>query len=133
MTLFTITLMFCLKLSAPPNQSLIIFEGESVNKYDKLIKAIVKVESNNGKHVYNEFEGAVGWFQIRQCRIDTYNHLTGLNYALNDCYDYEIGRKVFLYFTKDRSYEVIARAWCSGENGTKKASDSYYAKIKKLL
>ena len=134
--MITLTLIFSfvfLRLTAPPNERLTIIQSEPINIYDNLIKAIVTVESNNGKYLYNEFEGAVGYFQIRQCRIDDYNHATGLNHVLNDCYDYEISRKVFLYYTKGRSFETISRAWCSGEHGTKRASQNYWDKVKKLI
>jgi len=134
MITLTLILSFIFRVAiCPPHQELYIPKSEPINIYDNLIKAIITVESNNGKYLYNEFEGAVGYFQIRQCRIDDYNNATGLNHALNDCYDYELSRKVFLYYTKGRSFETISRAWCSGEHGTKRASQDYWNKVKKLI
>jgi hypothetical protein len=104
-----------------------------MNEYDRLIKAIIKVESNGDRYAFNSHEGAYGSFQVRLCRLTDYNRLNGLKLSLNDMYDYEISRKVFLYFTKGRSYEVVSRAWCSGENGTKKASEDYWNKVKKYI
>jgi hypothetical protein len=124
--LFTI---LTLNLKAPERRTIPIIEGEAVNMYDKLIKAIVKVESNNGKYLYNESEGAVGWFQIRKCRIDHFNLLTGSNYTLNDCYDYEISRKVFLFYTKDRSFELVAKSW----NGSGPMTIEYWERVKMYL
>jgi len=46
------------------------------------------VETNNGKCLYNEFEGAVGYFQIRQVRVDDYTRLRGTKYALKQLPDY---------------------------------------------
>ena len=121
--------MCFIKLPAPGYARLVIVEGEAVNKYDKLIKAIVKVESNNGKYTYNHSEGAVGHFQIRKVRIDDYNAKTGSNHALNDCFDYELSRKIFLYYTQDRSFELVAKSW----NGSGPLTKVYWNKVKQAM
>ena len=119
----------CLSLRAPGFDCLVIARTEPLNYYDKLIKAVVMVETNNGKCLYNEFEGAVGYFQIRQVRVDDYNRLRGTKYALNDFYDYELSRKVFLYFTRGRSYREVAKTW----NGSGELTEVYWKKVKILL
>jgi len=104
-----------------------------VNVYDRLISAITFVESSNGKNVFNAAENAIGSFQIRKCRIDDFNKKTGKNYSHEQMYNYELAREVFLFYCKGRSYEAVARGWCSGDAGTKKASESYWRKVKAKL
>jgi hypothetical protein len=131
-TTLLLTLYFSI-LTAPPNQMIYIADREPLNIYDNLIKAIVQVESNGNRYALNVKEGAYGCFQVRLCRLQDYNAETGLKLSLIDMYDYEISRKVFLHYTKGRSFETISRAWCSGERGTKKASQNYWQKVKQLL
>ena len=69
----------------------------------------------------------MGHFQIRQVRLDHYNRETGLNHVLNDCYDYELSREIFLYFARGKTYEKAAREW----NGHGKMTDEYWRKVKK--
>jgi hypothetical protein len=129
MIILIITLAFFSVLTAPPYTALYIITPPEINIYEPLIKAVTYVESCNGKYTYNAKEGAVGEFQIRLCRLQDYNKEMGTNYVLDDMYDYELSRKVFLHYTRGRTYEIVARAWCSGERGTKKASESYWRKI----
>ena len=102
---------------------------EPISYYTALIKAITTIESNNGKYVFNKKEQAVGHFQIRQCRVDHYNNLKGTSYNLEDFYDYNLSRDMFLYFAKGKSYERAAREW----NGSGKATVVYWNKVKKHL
>ena len=125
MTLTILLTMYFWLLQAPPSGAGVIFEAEGVNKYEALIKAVVMVESNNGKYLYNPKENAVGYFQIRQVRVDDYNKRTGLKHSLNDFYDYELSRKMFLYYTKGRSYETVAKSW----NGSGEMTKAYWKKI----
>ena len=129
MTLTVISILFFSLLSAPPNNSVVIFESEGVNYYEPLIKAVVMVESNNGKYLYNPKEMAVGWFQIRQVRVDHYNQLTGSNYVLIDFYDYDLSRKCFLYYASGKDYATAAKNW----NGSGPMVKDYWQKVKKQL
>jgi hypothetical protein len=131
-----ITLILCFffqVLTAPPNHLITIIQEEPICIYDVLVKAIVQVESSGNRYAFNEKEGAYGCFQIRECRLKDYNAVTGLKLTLNDMYDYEISRKVFLFYTKGRSFEIISRAWCSGESGKLKYSQAYWDKVKQLI
>ena len=101
--------------------------------YYPLIKAVVYVESRGNDSAYNPKENAIGAFQIRDCRIQHYNQLTGKNYTHDEMYQHEKAEEVFMYFTQNRDFETIARAWCSGENGTRKASNKYWNLIKHQL
>jgi hypothetical protein len=129
LTLILILSLFSSSLLAPVRPVLYIERSEAINYYDKLIKAVVMVESSGNNLAYNQFEGAVGAFQIRQCRIIHYNQLTGSNYTLNDCYDFEVSRKVFLYYTKGRSYELVAKSW----NGSGAKTIAYWKRVKAIL
>jgi len=128
-TLTIIFLSFFTLCFGPEHQVGYITSVEGINYYDPLIKAVVMVESRNGKYLYNDFEGAVGYFQIRKCRIDHYNKLTGSNYTLNDCYNYELSRKVFLYFAKGKSYEKAAKSW----NGSGKQTLAYWKLVSNAI
>jgi hypothetical protein len=125
--------LFSMNVTAPCERYLYIKLSSPINFYEKLINAVTFIESRHGKFVYNARENAVGWFQIRQCRVDHYNKILGTKYVLNDFYNYELSREMFIYFARGKSYETAARAWCSGEAGTKKASEGYWEKIKSQL
>ncbi len=122
-------LLLSLRVFAP-GESIIYIENKApLNKYDRLIKAIVLVESNGDHNAINHVEMAVGAFQIRQIRIDHFNSLTGKNYTLQDCFDYEVSKEVFMYFTKNRSYELVAKSW----NGSGPMTIEYWNKVKSKL
>ena len=124
-----ISILFCTLLSAPPNNSGVVFESEGINYYEPLIKAVVMVESSNGKHTYNPDEGAVGWFQIRQVRVDDYNKERGMDHKLADFYDYDLSREMFLYYCKGRSFESVAKSW----NGSGPMVIDYWNRVKSYL
>ena len=124
-----ITIMLCLQLSAPPNNSVVVIASEGISFYEPLIKAVTMVESRDGKYLYNPKENAVGWFQIRQIRVDHYNQLRGTNYILADFYDYNLSREMYLYFAAGKSYENAAKDW----NGTGPMTIDYWHKIQKHL
>lgn len=128
--LIVILLMISIKVLAPGGPKYIAMKAsEAISKYDALIKAIVWVESRNGIYVFNPKENAVGWFQIRQCRVDHYNRLTGNNYSLKDCYDYDLSREIFLLFAKGKDFETAARNW----NGSGEKTIEYWNKVKVRL
>jgi hypothetical protein len=133
MNLIIICLALFSTLAAPPSGTVEILAPEPINYYTPLINAVVSVESDSIQTAYNSKEISCSYFQIRPVRLREFNKRTGNHYVMADMYHYEIAKQVFMYYCQGRSYEVIARAWCSGESGTKKASDSYYAKIQKAL
>ena len=114
---------------APATGSLAVIQGEAVSLYEDLVRAVVLVESNGNRYAFNKDEGAIGAFQVRQCRIDHYNAKTGLKMRLNDMYDYDKAKKVFLYFAQGKSYEVAAKSW----NGAGSMTIAYWNKVKKQL
>lgn len=123
--LTTITLM----LPAPGVRSFMVIKDEPINYYEPLIKALTWVEVRDGHDLYNEIENAVGWFQIRQIRVDDYNKRLGTNFVLTDFYDYDLSREMFLYFARGKSYEQAAKNW----NGSGPMTIDYWDKVKARL
>ena len=129
-TILTILLTFIsLNISAPPDDRIDILRFEPYNIYDKLIDAVVKVESGGDVYAFNASEGAVGAFQVRQCRIDHYNYLTGSKMSLADMYDYDKAKQVFLFFAVGKSFERASKEW----NGSGYMTEIYWRKIKANL
>jgi len=114
---------------APGLKAAFIFVSEPIDLYERLIKAIVQVESLGDPLAYNLSEEATGAFQIRPIRLRDYNQRTGNNYKIEDCYNYEFSKEIFLYYailTDFPDYETIARNW----NGSGKATLDYWRKVK---
>jgi hypothetical protein len=131
-----------IKLYAPPSGPLPtkeqsfqfqIITNPLYRAYYPLIKAVVYVESRGNDSALNVKEGAKGQYQIREVRISEFNRLTGKNYSHDEMYEYYKATEVFMYYLKDRDYETIARAWCSGESGTRKASQNYWNLVNNRL
>jgi len=109
-----------------------ILSASPINGYDRLILALVQVESAGDTLAYNLLEEATGAFQIRPIRLLDYYQRTGINYILEDCYNYEISKEVFLYYARQtghRDYETIARNW----NGSGEMTLDYWKKVKANL
>jgi hypothetical protein len=129
--------------SAPPYTSLSISAPTAIyfddgGSYAPLINAMHIHEAGGSDTIVNELEQAYGGLQIRQCRIDHYNILNGTNYTLIDCFDFELSKKVFLYFTchdsagkhiPNKSWERAAKDW----NGSGKATEIYWENVKQLI
>ena len=131
MKIFLILFLLLLTTRAPaPGFSVVfIFASEPVHLFDRLIKAIIQVESLGDPLAYNLLEEATGAFQIRPIRLRDYNQRTGSNYKIEDCYSYEFSKEIFLYYailTEYSDYETIARNWI----GSGKATLDYWRKVK---
>jgi len=123
---------FTLKVVAPAQKFILIYEPSPVTPFTALMNAIATVETMGNSNAYNEKEQAAGVFQIRQVRIDEYNRLTGNKYTLKDVFDREISEKIFLYFASrigPYRIEKIARDW----NGSGPKTELYWRKVKKYL
>jgi hypothetical protein len=121
------TLTFICK--APEWKSLSIIKVKPIERYESLIKAITWVESKNGLFVWNPLEEAVGWFAIRPIRVKDYNKRTGNHYQLKDFYDYNLSKKMFLYYANGKSLEQAAKNW----NGSGPMTIDYWNEVKKYL
>ena len=120
------------QLSAPDIRTLVIPETAPVEPFDRLIHAIGMVEVKGDTTAYNETEQAAGFFQIRPVRLDDFNRRTGNKYTLNDMFDFNIARKVFLYYASQigpYDYEKIARNW----NGSGYKTRLYWNRVRKYL
>jgi hypothetical protein len=109
-----------------------ICSAKPVDAYDRLVKAIVKVESTGDTLAYNLSEEAVGAFQIRPIRLLDYYQRTGIFYKLKDCYNFKISKEIFLFYARQTGYpdyEKIARNW----NGSGIATLDYWKKVKSNL
>ena len=116
-------------LLAPKSEALLVFISPEINYYAPLIKAITWVETKDGLFLYNPEEQATGYFQIRPIRLQDYNSRTGKMYTMNDLYDYNISKEIFLYYTQGRSYERVAKSW----NGSGPKTIDYWEKVKAVL
>lgn len=125
-------LFLTIRAAAPDVEVINIFSTEPVDLYDKLIRAIIKVESKGDTLACNLTEQAFGAFQIRPIRLQDYNQRTGKNYRLEDLYNFEISKEIFIYYAKKigyPDYESIARNW----NGSGKTTLEYWKKVKSFF
>lgn len=123
---------FALKAIAPTQQFLFILPAHAIKPFDKLIYAIGMVEGKGDTSAYNELEKATGFFQIRPIRLKDYNKRTGNHYTMQDMFNYEMSKKVFLYFASQigpYDFEKIARNW----NGSGIKTIHYWKKVKQYL
>ena len=122
-------LLLSVRATAPDIKVAYIKVSEPIDVYDRLIKAVIMVESFGDTMAYNLTEEAIGAFQIRPIRLLDYNQRTGNNYKTEDCYSYKISKEIFLYYAKRigfPKYELIARNW----NGSGETTLDYWEKVK---
>jgi hypothetical protein len=123
---------YSFRASAPEIKVAYIRVSDRIDVFDKLIKAVVLVESFGDTMACNILEQATGAFQIRPIRLLDYNQRTGDSYKIEDCYNYEISKKIFLYYAMQigfPKYETIARSW----NGSGSTTLEYWEKVKSYL
>lgn len=108
---------------------LIVYLPAPPISYELLAEAVTMVESGKGKKVYNKKENAVGWFQIRQCRVDHYNYVRKTKYKLTDFYNYNLSLEMFLFYAKGKSPEKAAKNW----NGSGPMTVIYWKKVKSKI
>jgi hypothetical protein len=131
-SLIFLFLLIVVRAPAPIFQVAIIPESDPFNPYERLINAIVQVESSGDTLAFNPVEKAVGALQIRPIRILDYNQRTGKKYKIEDCYNFYISKEIFLYYaegTRYFDYELIARNW----NGSGKTTLDYWKRVKTRL
>lgn len=122
-------LLLSFRATAPDIKVAYIKVSEPIDVYDRLINAVIMVESFGDSMAYNLNEEAIGAFQIRPIRLLDYNQRTGNNYEAKDCYSYKISKEIFLYYAKRigfPEYELIARNW----NGSGETTLDYWEKVK---
>lgn len=134
MRMFAIILIlmaFSIKAKAPNVGWWYIPSPEKIMPYESIIRAVTLIESGNGKYLLNEKEMAVGWFGIRSIRLDDYNLKAKDNITHQECYQYKVGRKIFLWYASQIDYRDI-KAICINWNG-KSIYNKYYTKVKAIL
>jgi hypothetical protein len=127
-----IFLLAVFRASSPSIKSLIIFDPPALEPYGRLMDAIGFVETMQDTLAYNPVEEAVGIFQIRPIRLEDYNRRTGNNYKMKDLFDYDISKKIFIYYAVQigpYNLEQIARNW----NGSGHLTSFYWRRIKEYL
>jgi hypothetical protein len=130
MLLISILILLTLRAFAPEAKRMLIEKAEKISKFDKIIKAVTWIESKHGKYIFNPTEGAVGWFQIRQCRVDDYNKQIKGNYRLEDFYDYELSRKMFVWYAEQiQDIDLVIMRW----NGSGPATREYLKRVKAVI
>jgi hypothetical protein len=124
--------LLAIRASAPDIKVAFVCVPRPVDVYDRLIKAVVQVESAGDTLAYNLSEEAVGAFQIRPIRLLDYYQRTGNIHKIEDCYNFEISKEIFLYYARQTGYpdyETIARNW----NGSGNTTLDYWEKVKSNL
>lgn len=128
-----LALFISIKLSAPPGyQVAVILRPEPLTNLDAIWAAVCQVESSGNRWAVNFEKGghSVGIAQIRQVRIEHYNRLTGKDYILQDAFDPEVSREIFMYFARQIGNEdKLIRAW----NGSGAQTVEYLGKVKARL
>lgn len=130
-TLLVLLLSITTVATAPDIRTLVIIKPEPLDIYERLMKAILEVESQGDTLAYNAVEEAYGPFQIRPIRLKDYNIRTGKKYRMKDCYTMKVSREIFLYYAKNLgpNYETIAKRW----NGSGVKTIEYWAKVNAAL
>lgn len=132
-TLILFLFLACFKLSAPPGyQVVVILRPEPLTNLEAIWAAVCQVESSGNRWAVNFEKGghSVGIAQIRQVRINHYNRLTGKDYILQDAFDPEISREIFMYFARRIGNEdKLIMAW----NGSGPETVEYLKKVKAVL
>jgi hypothetical protein len=119
------------KVIAPDIKTLAVVKPDPIDIYEKLIQAILEVESGGDTLAYNAIEEAYGPFQIRPIRLADYNKRTGKKYRMRDCYTMRVSREIFLHYAVflGPDYEIIAKRW----NGSGEMTITYWSKVQTVL
>jgi hypothetical protein len=119
------------KAMAPDIRTLTIVVPAPVDIYERLLAAVMQVESAGDTLAYNPLEDAYGPLQIRPIRLLDYNRRTGKTYVMRDCYRPVISKEIFLYYAVllGPDFEIIAKRW----NGSGVKTIDYWARVKTVL
>jgi hypothetical protein len=128
--LFGILLFGNIELFAPVPDEIRLFVFKPIQPYERLWEAVCFVESSFNPLAVNESEQAYGVAQIRQIKLDWYEKQTGVRYTLQDCFDKDISKTIFLYHMDCYDDpERGVRAW----NGRYELTHGYWNKIQNYL
>lgn len=128
--------MFSLRTFAPASNCLVILGSSPIQPYERLFETVRSIESNGDNYAVGDKNlklHSYGPVQIRQSRIDDYYNQTGIRYTIEDCFDIEVSREIFMYYVSP-DFETTAREWNGGANGMKKKSTlKYWEKVENKL
>ena len=137
MKVIIILIMFFRSLAAPPSDAVAIFESESINPFENLFKAVCQVESSGNQFAIGDNGKSYGISQIQQSRLDDYFNRTGIRYTLQDMFDVQKSRQIFMFYAQlhgPYQAEALCREWNSGPRWRQiKATKVYYRKIQAHL
>jgi hypothetical protein len=117
---------------SPPIKTLIIANYEPIKPFLILWEAVTIVESNKDATAYNKLSQATGIAQITPILVKDYNNRSGKSYMLNDCYDIQISKEIFMFYCmlyRTSDFEYIARRW----NGSGYKTKKYWRRVKSEL
>jgi len=111
---------------------------------DKLMKALIWVESKGDSTAFAPNENAIGVLQIRPIMIRDVNRILKLKgednrYHHNDAWDSEKSKEIFMiwlnwYHKADLNFEKIARTWNGGPDGYSEIETvKYWDKVKIII
>jgi hypothetical protein len=105
---------------------------------ERLIPALIRVESGGNDKAIGDSGRAVGCLQIWPVVVEDVNRLSGMAYTLKDRLDRQksvsMARIYLLHYGKGKNMEQTARIWNGGPRGdTKKATVEYWEKVKKEI
>lgn len=117
---------------------------EKDSKFDKLIHAIMMVESNGDNNAVGDKGESIGCMQISKSVVDDVNKISSVKYTYNDRYNRAKSIEIFKIYVNhyatvkrlghEPTFEDIARIWNGGPNGYKKnATKTYWIKVKSYL
>lgn len=125
-----------------PHETQPIEESESLQHEEDiqdLINAIIEVESGGNPRAIGDSGQAVGILQIWPITVKDANRILGDRiFSLEDRFDPYKSIDIFLtiteHYSRNESFEVIARRWNGGPTGEKKAATKkYWEKVKSAL
>jgi len=105
---------------------------------EKLIPALIAVESRGNNHAIGDSGKAVGCLQIWPIMVEDVNRISHMHYTFADRYDreksIEMCRIYLNHYATNKPDEYAARIWNGGPQGYKKDSTKkYWEKVKRHL
>ena len=124
--------LFSIELTAPPYPVMYIADNKPL-KDQRLLNAIIQVESRGNPLQVNFGEQAIGLLQIRKVMLNEVNRIAGYEkYTVKDCLDslksIEMYWTVQSYWNPTNDFKTGAIVW----NGRSK-HNHYWNKVKKII
>ena len=117
---------------------LILALASSASAYERLIPALIAVESSGHNNLVGDNCKAYGCLQIHQEVVDDVNKLYHMHYTHDDCFNRDASIRIcqlyLKHYANNRSDEQQARIWNGGPLGYKKsATIKYWNRVKQFL